>query len=63
MGCSGMGASSNNRTTRFYALMLAGRKQITSETKQWERVAAAVGRVLTAEYTVQPGGSDVVSQT
>ena len=44
------GASSNNRKARFYTLTPAGRKQLTSEAKQWERIAAAVGRVLTAEY-------------
>ena len=43
------GASSNNRKARFYTLTPSGRKQLTSETKQWQRVAAAVGRVLTAE--------------
>ena len=43
------GASSNNRKARFYTLTLAGRRRLTSETKQWERIAAAVGRVLAAE--------------
>ena len=43
------GASSNNRKARFYTLTPSGRKQLTSETKQWQRIAAAVGRVLTAE--------------
>lgn len=45
------GASSNNRKARFYRLTPAGRKQLTSETRQWERLAAAVGRVLAAENT------------
>ena len=43
------GASSNNRRARFYRLTPAGRKQLTSETRQWERIAAAVGRVLASE--------------
>lgn len=43
------GTSDNNRKARFYHLTAAGRKQLTSETRQWERIAAAVGRVLTAE--------------
>ena len=43
------GTSGNNRKARFYRLTPAGRKQLTSETRQWERIAAAVGRVLTAE--------------
>jgi transcriptional regulator len=45
------GASSNNRRARFYKLTPAGRKQLTSETRQWERIAAAVARVLAAEHT------------
>jgi len=40
------GASSNNRKARFYRLTPAGKKQLTSERKQWERITAAVGRVL-----------------
>jgi transcriptional regulator len=43
------GVSDNNRKARFYKLTTAGREQLTSETRQWERIAAAVGRVLTAE--------------
>jgi PadR family transcriptional regulator, regulatory protein PadR len=43
------GASGNNRKARFYRLTPAGRKQLTSEKRQWERLAAAVGRVLSAE--------------
>jgi DNA-binding PadR family transcriptional regulator len=42
------GTSSNNRRARFYKLTPAGRKQLTSETRQWNRIAAAVGRVLAA---------------
>ena len=43
------GASGNNRKARFYRLTATGRKQLTSETRQWERIAAAVGRVLAFE--------------
>jgi PadR family transcriptional regulator, regulatory protein PadR len=43
------GTSGNNRKARFYRLTPAGRKQLTSERKQWERIAAAVARVLAAE--------------
>jgi transcriptional regulator len=43
------GTSDNNRKARFYVLTQAGRKQITVERKQWERIAAAMGRVLAAE--------------
>ena len=40
------GASDNNRQAKFYQLTKSGRKQLTEETKQWERLAQAVGRVL-----------------
>lgn len=43
------GTSDNNRKARFYVLTATGKKQIAVERKQWERIAAAVGRVLTAE--------------
>lgn len=40
------GTSENNRKARFYKLTKAGRKQLAHETSQWERLAAAIGRVL-----------------
>lgn len=40
------GASDNNRQAKFYQLTRAGRRQLAEETKQWERLAHAVGRVL-----------------
>ncbi len=43
------GTSGSNRRARFYRLTPAGKKQLTSETRQWERIAAAVARVLSAE--------------
>ena len=43
------GASSNNRRARFYKLTRAGRKQLTHETSQWRKLAAAMGRVLGPE--------------
>src|SRR5215813_11645190 len=39
------GASVNNRKARFYSLTASGRTQLTSETRQWTRIATAVGRV------------------
>src|SRR6185369_10275945 len=44
------GVSTNNRKARFYKLTPAGRKQLASETRQWERITAAVGRVLVSEF-------------
>lgn len=43
------GTSGNNRKARFYRLTPSGKKQLTSETRQWERIVGAVARVLAAE--------------
>jgi len=43
------GTSENNRKARFYTLTKAGRKQLTAQTQQWRRLAAAIGRVLGPE--------------
>ncbi len=43
------GTSSNNRKARFYALTPAGRKQLAKETTKWNRLTAAIGRILEAE--------------
>jgi transcriptional regulator len=43
------GISTNNRRARFYELTRAGRKQLTHETSQWRKLAAAIGRVLGPE--------------
>jgi PadR family transcriptional regulator PadR len=43
------GISTNNRKARFYSLTAKGRKQLLSETSQWRRLAAAIGRVLGPE--------------
>jgi transcriptional regulator len=40
------GASENNRKARFYRLTRSGRKRLDEETASWERLAAAVARVL-----------------
>jgi transcriptional regulator len=40
------GASENNRQAKFYQLTRLGRKQLAEETKNWERLSAAVGRIL-----------------
>jgi transcriptional regulator len=41
------GTSKNNRRARYYALTPAGRKQLAAETGRWNRLASAIGRVLT----------------
>ena len=40
------GTSENNRRARFYSLTPAGRQQLTVETRQWERLASAIARIL-----------------
>ena len=42
------GASENNRQAKFYELTRAGRRQLAEETKNWERMAGAVARILNA---------------
>lgn len=43
------GTSDNNRRARFYTLTKAGRKRLTAETRQWNRLASAIGRILGPE--------------
>ena len=40
------GVSGNNRKAKFYSLTGAGRRQLQAETRNWERVAGLMGRVL-----------------
>jgi PadR family transcriptional regulator, regulatory protein PadR len=39
-------ASENNRQAKYYELTSLGRKQLTEETENWERLSQAVGRIL-----------------
>jgi transcriptional regulator len=41
-------ASENNRRAKFYALTKAGRRQLTQETAEWNRVSFAIARALKA---------------
>lgn len=43
------GTSDNNRRARFYTLTKSGKKQLVTETRQWQRLASAIGRILGAE--------------
>jgi PadR family transcriptional regulator PadR len=38
------GASENNRRARFYRLTATGRKQLQTETRDWNQTAAIIGR-------------------
>lgn len=40
------GASENNRRARYYTLTAAGRKQLTAERADFERMVVAIQRVL-----------------
>ena len=40
------GASENNRKARFYTLTAGGRKQLNAEREEFERLVAAIQRVL-----------------
>jgi transcriptional regulator len=40
------GTSENNRRARYYALTSAGRKRLTAERADFERMVAAIQRVL-----------------
>jgi len=42
------GVSENNRKAKFYAITKTGKRQVKAERTQWERLAAVMGRVLTA---------------
>lgn len=43
------GVSENNRRAKFYSITKRGRKQLTAEAQNWERIAGAIGRVLQLE--------------
>lgn len=40
------GTSENNRRAKYYRLTAFGRRRLASEAAQWERLAAAIARVL-----------------
>src|SRR5215471_1505717 len=42
------GTSENNRRAKFYSLTRAGRKQLSQEQEEWDRMSAAVKRILMA---------------
>jgi PadR family transcriptional regulator len=43
------GTSENNRKARFYRLTRAGRKQLRTETEDWEQTSAIIARFFTAK--------------
>lgn len=43
---SDWGISENNRKAKFYQITKLGRKQLASETANWERLSVAVNQIL-----------------
>lgn len=43
------GPSENNRKARFYSISKAGRRQLAKETRNWERMAGIISRLLQLE--------------
>jgi PadR family transcriptional regulator PadR len=42
-------ATENNRRAKFYSLTRSGQKQLNKEMAHWDRISAAIMRVLTLE--------------
>src|SRR5207253_5156403 len=40
------GTSENNRKAKFYSITKAGRKQLSAEAANWERISGVIGRLL-----------------
>ncbi len=40
------GTSENNRRAKYYRLTTKGRKQLDLETSKWDKLSAAIGRIL-----------------
>ncbi len=40
------GTSENNRKARYYAITVAGRKQLDAETRDWRRTVSVIGKLL-----------------
>jgi len=43
------GLSDNNRKAKFYAITRTGRRQLTTETENWDRIAGVIARLRSAE--------------
>ena len=40
------GTSENNRRAKYYTITSSGRRQLTAETKNWQRIAGVIARLL-----------------
>jgi len=43
---SSWGASDNNRRARFYSITPSGKKRLAREARNWNRIAAVIGKLL-----------------
>lgn len=43
------GISDNNRKAKFYSITESGRRQLSVEMENWERISATIGRILAAK--------------
>src|SRR6202041_3797742 len=53
---SDWGVSENNRKARFYSITRSGRKQLATETQNWERISGVIARVLLARESYHDDG-------
>jgi hypothetical protein len=53
--------SENNRKARFYTITRSGKKQLTIEARNWERISAVIGKLLGSETCVCRDARDVQS--
>jgi DNA-binding PadR family transcriptional regulator len=40
------GVSENNRRAKYYRLTAAGRRHLVNEAARWQRMSAAIGRIM-----------------
>ena len=43
---AGWGASENNRRAKFYSITRSGRRQLSEEAENWQRISNVIGRLL-----------------
>jgi PadR family transcriptional regulator, regulatory protein PadR len=46
---AGWGESENNRRAKFYSITKTGRKQLSAEAANWEKISGVIGRILQLE--------------
>ena len=43
------GTSENNRKARYYSITRGGKKQLSAEAEDWERISSVIGKLLQLE--------------